>query len=97
MLLISFLISNKRTGNIYANLIVDILQQRPLFLITDIVCSILYHFHQNLQKIYKSHFEKQFHQHFNFRFSLHLKQWQISKQINSLIEVHYAQIKRNPE
>jgi hypothetical protein len=28
---------------------------------------------------------------------LHLKEWQISKQINSLIKVHYAQIKRNPE
>jgi hypothetical protein len=33
----------------------------------------------------------------NFWFSLHLKQWQISKQLNSLIEVRYAQIKRNPE
>ena len=97
MLQISFIINNKRTGNTYANLIIDISQQRPLFLITNTVCSTLYHFHQNLQKIYNSNFEKQFHQHLNFRFSLHLKQWQISKQINSMIEVHYAQIKRNPE
>jgi hypothetical protein len=28
---------------------------------------------------------------------LPLYQWQISEQLNSLIEVHYAQIKRNPE
>lgn len=97
MLLISFLINNKRTGNTYASLIIDLSQQRPLFQIANTVCSILYNFHQKLQKIYNSNFEKQFHQHPNFRFSLHLKQWQTSKQINSLIEVHYAQIKRNPE
>jgi hypothetical protein len=91
MLIVSFLINNKRKGITSANLM-----QTQLLHRTGVVCPIL-HFYQNLQKAYKSHFEKPLQAYFNLQFFLLLKQWQISKQINSLIEVHYAQIKRNPE
>jgi hypothetical protein len=92
MLLISFLINKKRTGNTSVNLM-----HTDWFLRTCITSSILYRFNQNLKTAFKFRFKKSHLSYLSFRFSLLLKQWQISKQINSLIEVHYAQIKRNPE
>jgi hypothetical protein len=46
-------------------------------------------------------FEKQNYssnqQYKDYHFSLQLHQWYLSKQIKSIVEIHYAQIKRNPE
>lgn len=92
MLLISFLINKKCNRSTSVNRIHTHRFQR-----TYVTSSILYRFHPNPQKAYKSSFEKSLSLYVNFPFSVLLKQWQISKQLNSLIEVHYAQIKRNPE
>lgn len=65
---------------------------------------IFYHFHNYLFKIYKyptPHFEKPkcvlFHRYRCTPLILHLGQWQIANETESLIHLHYAQIKRNPE
>jgi hypothetical protein len=66
--------------------------------------AIFSHFHNYLFKIYKCinpHFEKPdrvlFQQYRCTPLFLHLNQWQIANETESLIRLHYAQIKRNPE
>lgn len=65
---------------------------------------IFYHFHNYLFKVYKcinQHFEKPYslllQQHRSCPLFLHLKQWLVVNEKKSLMELHYAQIKRNPE
>jgi hypothetical protein len=65
---------------------------------------IFYHFHNYLFKIYKyptPHFKKPpgsfVHRYRHAALFLHLKQWCIINEAVSLIQLHYAQIKRNPE
>ena len=65
---------------------------------------IFYYFHNYLFKIYKypsPHFEKPTGSLINcYRYAplfLHLNQWRIANEVVSLIHLHYAQIKRNPE
>lgn len=65
---------------------------------------IFYYFHHYIFKVYKyssPHFEKptcsfihrcRYALHF-----LHLKQWEVSNETESLIQVHYAEKPRNPE
>jgi hypothetical protein len=65
---------------------------------------IFYYFHHYLFKIYifpRPHFEKPnrvlFQQYSCTPLSLHLGQWHIANETESLIQLHYARIKRNPE
>jgi hypothetical protein len=65
---------------------------------------IFYYFHQYLFKVYKyssRYFEKPkrvlFYRYRCTPLILHLGQWQIANETESLIHLHYAQIKRNPE
>ena len=65
---------------------------------------IFYYFHHYLFKVFKypsPHFEKPNHVLFKqYRCTplfLHLNQWQIANETESLIQLHFAQIKRNPE
>jgi hypothetical protein len=65
---------------------------------------IFYYFHHYLFKAYKcinEHFEKPkrvlFYRYRCTPLFLHLSQWQIANETESLIQLHYAQIKRNPE
>lgn len=65
---------------------------------------ISYHFHNYLFKIYKypsPHFEKPtgsfIHCYRHAALFLHLKQWCITNEAVSLIQVHYAEKPRNPE
>lgn len=63
-----------------------------------------FHFSKYIFKSYKCinrHFEKPkkvlFHQYRCTPLFLHLKQWCITNEAVSLIQLHYARIKRNPE
>lgn len=65
---------------------------------------IFYYFHHYIFKVYKcinQHFEKPkcvlFHQYRLAPLFLHLKQWQIANETESLIQLHYAEKPRNPE
>ena len=65
---------------------------------------IFYYFHNYLFKVYKcinQHFGKPnqvlFQKYRCTPLSLHLSQWQIANETESLIQLHFAQIKRNPE
>ena len=65
---------------------------------------IFYYFHNYIFKTYKCiyrHFEKPnsvlFQQYRCTPLFLHLGQWHIANETESLIQLHYAQIKRNPE
>lgn len=65
---------------------------------------IFYHFQHYITKAYKCitpHFEKPnrvlFYQYRCAPLSLHLSQWQMANETESLIHLHYMQIKRNPE
>jgi len=65
---------------------------------------IFYYLHNYLFKIYKypiPQFEKPagsfIHCYLHAAPFLHLKQWCITNEAASLIQLHYAQIKRNPE
>ena len=65
---------------------------------------IFYHFHHYLFKVYKyssPHFEKPtgsfIHCYRHAALFLHLKQWCITNEAVSLIQVHYAEKPRNPE
>lgn len=65
---------------------------------------IFCYFHHYLFKVYKyssRHFEKPnrvlFQQYRCTPLFLHLNQWQIANETESLIQLHYARIKRNPE
>jgi len=69
-----------------------------------ILPNIFFRFHRLISKTYKFielPFEKP-HQFLHRRYKsnrifLHLRQWQIANETVSLIHLHYAQIKRNPE
>jgi hypothetical protein len=65
---------------------------------------IFYYFHHYLFKVYKcinENFEKPnsvlFQEYRCTPLFLHLGQWHIANETESLIQLHYAQIKRNPE
>lgn len=65
---------------------------------------IFYYFHNYLFKVYKystPHFEKPvgsfIHCYRHVAVFLHLKQWCITNEAVSLIQVHYAEKPRNPE
>jgi hypothetical protein len=65
---------------------------------------VFYYFHHYLFKVYKcinQHFEKPnqvlFQKYRCTPLVLHLSQWQIANETESLIQLHFAQIKRNPE
>lgn len=60
------------------------------------------HFHNYIFYKHPSpHFEKPacvlFRKYRRLPLSLHLSQWQLTKQLTSLIQLRYTQIKRNPE
>jgi hypothetical protein len=65
---------------------------------------IFYHFHHYIFKVYKyssRHFEKPnrvlFAQYPGVPHFLHLKQWRIANEAESLIQIQYATKPRNPE
>jgi hypothetical protein len=65
---------------------------------------IFYHFHHYIFKVYKyssPHFEKPkrvlFEQYPGAPLFLHLKQWRIANEAESLIQIQYATKPRNPE
>ena len=69
-----------------------------------LLSKIFYHFHHYITNAYRyinRHFEKPkrelFQQYRIVPLSLHLNQWQIANEIESLIQLHYTQIKKNPE
>jgi hypothetical protein len=81
-------------------------------MIKNISISFFYSFNKKIGRLLDKHYlvipykyfenigitkRRLFKQSYNLYLLQLLKQWQISKQLYSLIEVHYAQIKRNPE
>ena len=75
-----------------------------LFLPSPIKVKTTSHFPKYLFKLYKciyEHFEKPnyvlFQKYRCTPLFLHLSQWQLANETESLIQLHYAQIKRNPE